>query len=169
MAVEDSVPSAGAIVPHLVVQNTTEALSFYEKAFDAKLLYRSPTPSGDGEHMHLKVWNSLFQISTEEAEFRRRRVEGALLASPQALGGSTCLFQIAVPDVDAAFKRAVDEGAIPAMPPTDMFWGDRYSWLRDPFGHVWALTEIREVLSPEEVDKRMRGFALQMEGKRETL
>ncbi len=169
MAVENSAPSAGAIVPHLVVRDTGEALAFYEKAFDAKLLYRSPSPSGDGEHMHLKVWNSLFQISTEEPEFRRRRVEGALLASPETLGGSTCLFQVAVPDVDAAFKRAVDEGASPALPPTDMFWGDRYCWLRDPFGHMWALTEIREVLSPREVEERMRAFTVQMKGTGETV
>lgn len=168
MAVEGSVPSAGAIVPHLVVRDTTEALAFYEKAFDAKLLYRSPSPSGCGEHMHLKVWNSLFQISTEEPEFRRRRAEGALLASPEALGGSSCLFQVAVPDVDAAFRRAVDEGASPALPPADMFWGDRYSWLRDPFGHMWALTEIREVLSPKEIEERIRALAVQMEEKGES-
>lgn len=169
MAVEGSVPSVGAIVPHLVVRDTGEALAFYEKAFDAKLLYRSPSPTGAGEHMHLKVWNALFQVSTEEPEFRRRQIEGALLASPETLGGSTCLFQVAVPDVDAAFKRAVDEGASPALPPTNMFWGDRYSWLRDPFGHTWALTEIREVLSPKEVEERMRALTVQMKGSGETL
>ena len=169
MAVEGSVPSAGAIVPHLVVRDTNQARAFYERAFDAKLLYRSLSPSGHGEHIHMKVWNSLVQISTEEPEFRRRRAEGALLASPETLMGSTCVFQVAVPDVDAAFKRAVDEGASPALPPTDMFWGDRYSWLRDPFGHLWALTEIREVLTPKEVDERMQGYGVDMKGKGEAL
>ena len=52
---------------------------------------------------------------------------------------------------------------LPAVPPTDMFWGDRYSWLRDPFGHMWALSEIREVLTPEEVQERMQGFTAQRE------
>ena len=169
MAVEGSVPPAGLIVPHLVVRDTAEALAFYERAFDAKLLYRSFSPNGDGEHMHLKVWNSLFQLSTEEPEFRRRRVEGALLASPETLAGSTCVFQVAVPDVDVAFRRAIDVGAIPALPPTEMFWGDRYSWLRDPFGHMWALTEVREVLTPKEVEERIRGFVVEMKAKGETL
>jgi PhnB protein len=164
MAVEGSVPSPGVIVPHLVVRDTKEALAFYERAFNATLLYRSPSPSGAGEHLHLKAWNSLFQVSTEEPDFRRNRAEGTLLASPETLTGSTCVFQVAVPDVDAAFKRAVDEGASPALPPTDMFWGDRYGWLRDPFGHMWALTEIREVLTPKEIEERMRGFAAQNKG-----
>lgn len=164
MAVEGSVPQPGVIVPHLVVRNTAEALSFYQRAFNATVLYRSPSPSGEGEHLHLKIWDSLVQLSSEEPAYRQRRVEGALLASPESLGGSTCVFQIAVPDVDAAFKKAVDEGGIPALPPTSMFWGDRYGWLRDPFGHVWALNQVQEVLTPEEVQERLRGFAAEMKG-----
>ena len=165
MAVEGSVPQLGVIVPHLVVRDTAEALSFYERAFGATVLYRSPSPSGDGEHLHLKIWDSLVQVSSEEPAHQRRRVEGALLAAPESLGGSTCVFQISVPDVDAAFKRAVDAGGSPALPPTSMFWGDRYGWLSDPFGHVWALNQVQEVLSPEEVAQRMRGYALEMKGK----
>lgn len=159
MAVRGSVPKAGIVVPHLVVRDTSEALSFYERAFGATVLYRSPSPSGDGEHLHLKLWDSLVQLSSEEPAQQQHRIEGALLAAPESLGGSTCVFQIAVPDVDAAYKKAVDEGGSPALPPTTMFWGDRYGWLRDPFGHVWALTQVLEILTPEEVGKRMCGFA----------
>ncbi len=37
------------------------------------------------------------------------------------------------------------------MPPADMFWGDRYGVLTDPFGHSWSIaTHIRDV-SPEEM------------------
>ena len=133
-----SVPRPGVVVPHLVVRDTAEALSFYERAFGATVLYRSPSPSGDGEHLYLKLWSSLIQVSSEEPVQQQRRVEGALLAAPESLGGSTCVFQVSVPDVDAAYKRAVDEGGSPALPPTTMFWGDRYGWLRDPldmYGH----------------------------------
>ncbi len=164
MAVKGSVPASGVIVPHLVVRDTKEALTFYERAFSAKLLYRSPSPSGAGEHLHLRVWDSLIQVSTEEPAQRRDRVEGALLASPETLSGSTCVFQVGVPSVDEAYKRAIDAGASPAMPPTDMFWGDRYGWVRDPFGHMWALTQVQEILTPEEIEERMRGFAAQMKG-----
>lgn len=164
MAVEGSVPQLGVIVPHLVVRDTVEALAFYQRAFGAAVLYRSPSPSGDGEHLHLKIWDSLVQISSEEPSHRQRRVEGALLAAPESLGGSTCVFQVSVPDVDAAYKKAVDEGGSPALPPATMFWGDRYGWIRDPFGHMWALSQIQEVLTSEEVRRRMRSFAEEKKG-----
>ena len=93
MAVEGSTPQLGVIVPHLVVRNTAEALSFHERAFGATILYRSPSPSGDGEHLHLRFWDSLVQVSSEEPAQQQRRLEGALLAAPESLGGSTCVFR----------------------------------------------------------------------------
>lgn len=164
MAVEGSVPAPGVIVPHLVVRDAKEALDFYMRAFSAEVLYRSPSPSGVGEHIHVKLWNSLVQLSTEEPAQRGERVEGALLASPETLSGSTCVFQIGVEDVDQAYQHAVDEGASPAWPPTDMFWGDRYGWVRDPFGHVWAFATVKEVLTPAEVERRLDGFSAQRKG-----
>ena len=106
------------------------------------------------------------QLSSEEPGQRGARVEGALLASPETLHGLTCVFQIGVPDVDAAYKRAIDHGASPALPPVDMFWGDRYGWVRDPFGHVWALTTVQEVLRSDEVERRLQEFATHMKGNR---
>ena len=164
MAVKGSVPLPGAIVPHLVVRDAAEAVDFYTRAFSAEVLYRSPSPSGVGEHVHVKIWNSLIQVSTEEPAQRTERAEGALLASPDTLSGSTCVFQVGVEDVDSVYQRAVNEGAAPAWPPTDMFWGDRYGWVRDPFGHMWALCTVKEVLTPEEVELRIRSFTTQMKG-----
>jgi PhnB protein len=164
MAVEGSVPQLGVIVPHLVVSDSAEAVDFYIRAFGAAVLYRSPSPSGVGEHIHLKVWSSLVQVSTEEPAQRGARVEGALLASPETLAGSTCVFQVGVENVDEAYRHAVDQGASPAWPPTDMFWGDRYGWVRDPFGHVWAFAQVKEVLTPAEIEQRLRGFAAQRQG-----
>ena len=158
MAVEGSVPTLGVIVPHLVVRDAAQALAFYQQAFSATVLYRSPSPSGAGEHIHIKLWQSLVQLSTEEPAQRGTRVEGALLASPETLSASTCVFQVGVPDVDAAYKRAVDHGASPAWPPMDMFWGDRYGWVRDPFGHVWAFAQVKEILTPAEIEDRLRNF-----------
>ena len=96
MAVEGSVPKPGMIVPHLVVRDAAQAVAFYVRAFQAMVLYRSPSPSGHGEHIHLRIWDSLLQVSTEEPAYRREKVEGALLASPETLAGSTCVFQIGV-------------------------------------------------------------------------
>jgi uncharacterized glyoxalase superfamily protein PhnB len=137
----------------LVVGNAAAAVAFYRQAFSAKVLYRSKSPSGHGEHVHLKIWASMIQVSSEEPAQGRT----PLLASPETLQGSTCLFQVSVPDVDEAYARAVKHGAVPTLPPTDMFWGDRYSWIRDPFGHVWALCTVQEILTPAQVADRMRG------------
>jgi uncharacterized glyoxalase superfamily protein PhnB len=126
-------------------------VDFHIRAFGATVLYRSPSP----------------QVSTEEPAQRRDKVEGELLASPETLGGSTCVFQVAVENVDEAYKRAVECGAAPALPPIDMFWGDRYGWVRDPFGHVWALTTVNEVLTPQEVAERLSGFAARMRSQNE--
>ncbi len=161
MAVEGSVPLPGVIIPHLVVRDAAEAVDFYIRAFAATILYRSPSPSGVGEHIHLKIWSSLVQVSTEEPAQRADRIEGALLASPETLAGSTCVFQIGVDDVDEAYKHAVDQGASPAWPPTDMFWGDRYGWIRDPFGHVWAFAQIKEILTPQQIEQRLLSFGKQ--------
>ena len=164
MAVKGSVPAPGIIVPHLIVRDAAEAVSFYTHAFAAEVLYRSPSLSGAGEHIHLKIWDSFVQVSTQEPAQQWKKLEASLLASPETLSGSTCVFQIGVPDVDSAFKRAIDHGALPAMPPADMFWGDRYGSVRDPFGHVWALSKVNEVLTQREVERRLRGFAAQLKG-----
>ena len=164
MAVKDSVPPIGVIVPHLVVSDAASALEFYRDAFEAEVLYRSPSPSGIGEHIHVKLWSSLVQISTEDPAQRRSKLEGAFLASPETLRGSTCVFQVGVSDVDKAYQQAVHHGAIPALPPADMFWGDRYGWVRDPFGHMWAFCTIKEVLTADEIEGRLRKLATEMKG-----
>jgi hypothetical protein len=89
MAIEGSVPTNGVIVPHLVVSDAGAAAEFYERAFGATILYRSPSPSGHGEHIHLRVWSALIQVSTEEPEYRRSKLQGSFLASPETLQATT--------------------------------------------------------------------------------
>jgi PhnB protein len=59
-----------------------------------------------------------------------------------------------VPDVDAAFKRAVEAGCQVTMPLMDMFWGDRFGRVTDPFGHHWGLASHKEDVSPAEINRR---------------
>jgi PhnB protein len=158
MAIQGSEPQFGVIVPHLVVADVDEAVQFYQLAFGAVELYRSPSPSGAGQHVHVRVCQSLLLLSTEEPAARANRFDVSHLAAPETLGGSTCLFQLRVESVDATYERAVGAGATPVLSPSDMFWGDRYAWIRDPSGHVWSLTAVREVLSPEDVSRRMQQF-----------
>jgi PhnB protein len=63
-----------------------------------------------------------------------------------------------VPDVDAAFARAVAAGATVKRPVADQFYGDRTGTLADPFGHVWSLSTHVEDVSPEEMDRRFQAL-----------
>jgi len=63
-----------------------------------------------------------------------------------------------VEDVDASFKQAVEPGATVVMPPADMFWGDRYGQLKDPFGHIWSLATHKRDLTPEQIQEGMQGM-----------
>ena len=92
-------------------------------------------------------------LLTDEFPDSEDQVPG--FGSPQSLGGTSVTIQLYVDDVDAAYKRAVDAGASPIMPPEDSFWGDRFSMARDPFGHCWAIVTVKEELSPKEVGHRM--------------
>ena len=159
MAIEGSVPAPGAIVPCLAVENVDEAVRFYQEAFGARELYRSPCAGGIGLHVNLRIWDSLVCLSEEVPRVRAEKVEYSGLGSPGTLGGTTCIFQVRVDDPDAAFERAVRAGGAPCLPPADMFWGDRYSMVQDPFGYLWAITAVREVLSPEQVTARLNAPA----------
>jgi len=158
MAVQGSEPAVGAIVPCLVVPDVDEAVRFYRDAFDAVELYRSPCAGGVGMHVNLRVWNSLICISQEEPAVRESRVEYSALASPATLGGTSCIFQVRVPDPDVTFDRAVRSGAAPNLPPADMFWGDRYSLLQDPFGYTWAITGVNEIVTPAQIADRLKAL-----------
>jgi uncharacterized glyoxalase superfamily protein PhnB len=56
------------------------------------------------------------------------------VVGPQTLGGTSVGIHLYVTDCDAAYARAVAAGATGMMPPADMFWGDRFAKLKDPFG-----------------------------------
>jgi PhnB protein len=105
---------------------------FYQDAFGAVELYRSPCAGGVGLHVNLRIWNSLVCLSQEEPRVRATQIKYSMLASPGTLGSSTCIFQVRVAD------------------------GDRYGLVEDPFGHVWALTTVQEILAPAEVAARLK-------------
>ena len=135
------------ITPYITVQGAAQALEFYKRAFGAEEKERMPGPDGKSVmHAELKIGDSIVMLSDE--------FPGMGCRSPRALGGSTGYLFLYVPDVDAAFKRAVDAGAKASMPIADMFWGDRFGKVTDPFGHEWGLATHKEDLSPDEIKKR---------------
>jgi uncharacterized glyoxalase superfamily protein PhnB len=139
------------VTPHLAVRDAAKALDFYAKAFGAEELYRMPGPGGVVMHAEVRIGDSIVMLGEEDPQ------RGA--SSPQTIGGSPVSLLVYVKDVDASFARAGAAGCTTQMPPTDMFWGDRYGKLQDPFGHHWALATHKEDVAPEEMAKRMAAMA----------
>ena len=165
MAVQWSEWNAGAIVPHLEVSDLNEAMEFYKRAFGAMELYRSPRTSEYGEYASLKIWTSIVMVSAELRQEPPEKPELGFVASPERLGGTNCVLRVCVPDADRVYQRAIERGGLPAMPLSDRFWGDRYGWVRDPFGYVWAICSINEVVTVEECNRRMHSIAKKVETK----
>ncbi len=133
------------VTPHLVCAGAAEAIEFYKKAFGAVEGGRMPGADGKLMHAMVRIGDSTVMLVDEFPQW------GCF--GPKSLKGSPVTLHLYVKDVDAAFAKAIDAGATATMPPQDMFWGDRYGVLQDPFGHNWSIaTHVRDV-SPEEMQK----------------
>lgn len=159
MVVRGSEVPIGRVVPHIVVHDAAGAAEFYRRAFGAQELYRFTRPDGPGLHIHMRVADSLVMV-TEVNEPRNPDGFDAhyKISSPQALGGTTTVLQFFWPDADAAYRRAVQAGAQPTVPLFNAFWGDRYGCVTDPYGHVWAIATKIDVVSAEEVERRVHSL-----------
>ena len=136
-----------AITPHLVCADAAAAIDFYVRAFGAVESIRMPGPNGKLMHASIRIGDSNVMLVDEAPEW------GAL--GPLSLKGSPVTLHHYVTDVDAAFAKAVAAGATVMMPVADMFWGDRYGVVVDPFGHKWALATHVEDLTPEQIAAKM--------------
>jgi PhnB protein len=144
------------VTPHLVVRDAARAIEFYKKAFGATEVSVMEMPGGKIGHAELKIGDSRIMLAEEFPGGTR---------SPESLGGTTVNLHLYFKDVDSAFQQAVAAGAKVDMPPTDMFWGDRYGKLTDPFGHSWGLaTHIKDV-TPEEMQKGAEAAFAKMRAK----
>jgi PhnB protein len=143
------------VTPAIMVRGAVEAIDFYKKAFGAKEATRFTTPDGKTiMHAEIRIGDSAIMLGEEHPQMGN--------PSPSKLGATTCTLFLYVDDVDAAYQKAVAAGARGDMPPADMFWGDRYSKVTDPFGHSWALATHIEDVSHEEMARRGREFFTRM-------
>ncbi|KAF0128091.1 MAG: glyoxalase [Methylocystaceae bacterium] len=132
-----------SITPHLICAGAADAIEFYKKAFGAEEMMRLPGPDGKLMHGAVKIGDSMVMLVDEMPEW------GAL--GPKALKGSPVTIHLMVDNVDEAYARAVAAGATSKMPVADMFWGDRYGQVVDPFGHVWSIATHMRDMTPEEI------------------
>jgi len=135
------------VTPHLAVRGAAAALDFYAKAFGAEEIFRLPGPDAKVMHAEMRVGDSTVMLGEESPEM------GA--TAPPTIGGTAVSLHLYVRDVDASCARAASAGCTIELPPTDMFWGDRYAKLCDPYGHKWGLATHKEDVSPDELARRM--------------
>jgi uncharacterized glyoxalase superfamily protein PhnB len=136
------------VTPHLVCAGGADAIEFYKKAFNAVEISRLPGPDGKLMHAMIRIGDSAVMLQDEFPDW------GSF--GPKLLKGSPVTIHLQVEDADAMIKQAAAAGAKITMPVAEMFWGDRYGQVQDPFGHNWSIaTHVRD-LSPEEIQQGMQ-------------
>jgi uncharacterized glyoxalase superfamily protein PhnB len=126
-------PTKGGVVAYLTVDGASAAAEFYKKAFGAEEVFRYPVDEkGRTMHIHLYLNGSSVMLSDAYPE------HGHPFQAPAGFN-----LTLMIQDIDARYRRAIEAGAKEIMPPTDMFWGDRYAQLRDPYGVAWSMNQGR--------------------------
>ncbi|MBI2382048.1 MAG: VOC family protein [Gammaproteobacteria bacterium] len=138
------------LTPHLVCANAAAAIEFYQRAFGAEEVMRVPGPEGKLMHAQIRIGDSALMLVDEFPDW------GCLGPNSLKLSSAPVTLNLYVADADAFLARAVAAGAEVTMPLADMFWGDRYGQVKDPFGHHWAIaTHIRD-MTPAEIAEAMK-------------
>jgi PhnB protein len=132
-----AVPDAyGSLTPVLVVSPANDAIEYYKKAFGAKVGLKMDGPGGAVMHAELKIGNSILMLADEMPPMgpgpQTRK-------TPKSIGNTTASVMLYVKNADAVFAQAVAAGGTVVMPVMDIFWGDRYGQIEDPFGHLWSI------------------------------
>jgi PhnB protein len=135
------------VTPHLSIDGAADAIDFYKSVLGATERMRMAMPDGTVAHAEIEVGGSVIMIGDE-------KWPGGNEPSPTTLGGSPVALCVYVEDVDAVFRRAVDNGAVTVQEPENHFYGDRVAMFDDPYGHRWNLATHIESVSPEEMERR---------------
>ncbi len=147
MPAEAKRPTTG-LIPHIVCDGASEAIEYYKKAFGAEEMMRLAGDNGRIMHASVSINNGVLMLVDENKDYG--------IIGPKSLGGCSATLHLQVPDVDSSFARAVEAGGKAIMPPTDMFWGDRYGMIEDPFGYRWAMATSKEALTVDQIKENAR-------------
>lgn len=122
----------GGLTPHIAIadKRASEAIEFYKQAFGAVEQVRMPAEDGVRlMHAHLQINGSSLMMHDDFPEY-----SGQAMAAPSGV-----TLHLQVDDADRWYDRAIAAGATTVMAPENMFWGDRYAQVKDPFGHLWSI------------------------------
>lgn len=154
MAVRPIPEGYHSITPYIVVDDASKAIEFYKDAFGADEIMQMPGPEGKIAHAEIQIGDSRIMLSDPFPQSDVR--------PPSERGGPTASIFMYVDDCDAIFQQAKTAGASVVSELEDMFWGDRFGTLTDPYGHVWSIATHKEDLSDEEMAERSKAAMAQM-------
>ena len=138
------VPQTCEFVPYLSIKNAEQAIKFYSHVFGVEPEFQLDMPDGRVMHCEFRVGASRFFVSEE-------LIEHGGTPSPKTLNATTVAIHLYVDDCDAMVTSMKENGAAVLMEPTDMFWGERFARVRDPFGHEWGITTQLRKMAPDEI------------------
>jgi PhnB protein len=137
-----------SVSPALAIDGASDAIDFYKRAFGANERSRMLGPDGKVAHAEVQIGDSIVMLSDPFPQ--------STVKAPSELGGTSVGMFVYVDDVDAVFQQAIDAGATVTMELDDMFWGDRFGSLTDPYGHSWSFATHIEDVPPEEMEDRAK-------------
>jgi len=149
-------PGMRTVTPYLSIAGAAQALEFYKKAFGAKELSRVPMPDGKLMHATMKIGDTTIMMADE--------FPGSVLRAPANAGTTTVMLHVYTKDVDKLWAQALAAGATVSMPLDNVFWGERYGQLKDPFGHLWTLSMRIPMSAREREAKRQASVAMMARG-----
>lgn len=121
----------GGLIAYLQVDGAAKAAEFYKHAFGAEEVFAYPSDEqGRTMHIHLYINGSSLMLCDAYPDHGHPH---------QPAQGYTMQLILQADNIDSWWKRAVEAGCEIESPLADMFWGDRWGSLRDPFGVNWAM------------------------------
>jgi uncharacterized glyoxalase superfamily protein PhnB len=117
----DARESYRTVTPYLVVSDADAELKFLADAFDANVASCDRTDEGTVMHAEVRIGDSLVMIGQAGREWPPLRAA----------------LYLWVPDVDAAYRRALAAGATSQFPPEDKPYGHRNAGIVDANNITW--------------------------------
>jgi PhnB protein len=114
--------------PQLWIERASEAVSFYERGFEAEVLHQ--VGEGDDIVAQLAVGDAVFWVARADS--------AAMRFSPDGIGGTTGRVLLVTATPEALVASAVAAGAVETSPVHDEH-GWRLGRIVDPFGHHWEV------------------------------
>lgn len=140
------------VTPVLTVAGAASAIDFYAYVFGAEEGTRIYGEDGlSVVHSELKIGNSILIVCDESPALG--------IPAPTTLGASPVTVHLYFDDVDTVWERAIEAGATVVVPLADVYWGERFGKIVDPYGHVWSLSKRIEDLNADEIASRVAALS----------